>query len=157
MGPCLGRGGHAWILLTQISDSVATSPTDHHSPKGATSLDRYLCHCFPFLTSWGTEWSFTWEPRYTLSRALGEHCLVGFQSPCTPGDLPAVHGNTSNVPKANSKLLLVIPGTESCLLPCCLCQECLKAILFLSPAKPSSSCPAMSACHALAVYRTPVK
>lgn len=46
-----------------------------------------------------------------------------------------MHGNPSNVPKANSKLLLVIQGAEFCLLPCCLCQECLKAILFLSPAK----------------------
>lgn len=56
-----------------------------------------------------------------------------------------VLGNPSSVAKVNSKPLLVIPGAESCLLPCCLCQEYLKANLFLSPAKfkflvPSNVC-----------------
>lgn len=156
-------------MLTQVTDSVAACPTDHHSPEvhaQATSLHRYLCNR-PLVSVPNQLGQYTyegWNPRYPLSHALGERCLVGLQTPCIPGETYQQYMATLQMfPRSILNCPLSSLAQRVTSAACCLWHECLKAIPFLSPAKlkflvPSYICmPCFSCFGSIPMYRTLVK
>lgn len=102
-----------------------------------------------------------WHPRHPLSHALGEHCLVGLQSPCIPGETYQQYLATLQMfPRSTLNCSLSSQGQRVTPVACCLWHVCLKAIPCLSPAKlkflmPSYICmPRFSCLGSIPMYRT---
>lgn len=151
-------------MPAQGTDSVAACPTDHHGPQAhaqATGLHRYLCHWFrsptsrdSTLTKVGTPDLPSPTPSVSIASRVSSHLVLqegptsstGQPSQCSQGQL--------QIALCHHRLF-VIPGTESRLLLVAHSVSVRKQFPTSAWQNSSSSCPAISACHALAASAVP--